>query len=552
MSQTSREHGARKTRPSQSARETRRSRRRRGYGRRLGSFGFFASLLAASLLSALIWQFIPGSGDESHYRPDPGSSRGTAGWARSDSAPSASFPFPRSYGTSPRSRDAGTYRTARSSSSRSRTQSGRRRTSRAGRTPGAGPGGVATSTAGPADAPNPGPGVEPISPESARSTADMMARADELRQFERDYQAAWSQFGTGRSPGNPYMNARNPFRRAFLDRADPNDMTGDEPADEPGNTGDPSAGTAPPETPNPPPAPPAPPGGPDPVPPAPRPPPFRPGGGVITPDPTFDFVVVGDYGSGGSARRVYRGRRDARNRFILENERIFTIGPNPEGYRVFDEDERVVIADLNQDRHLDLVRAVNGPLGAVLETEIGDGTGQFQLQAQGHLLRRQVLNLALFDFNLDGEEEIVVVTDVGPGLTIYTRDGDRWILFKELAMSFTPGFVMTSNIRPLEKRLYVLDREMTQAVIFSTLYRDGQPRRWAFPARAIFALDMEGRDGEAGPDVSVYEDIDSFAVFETTEQGHVLYFSFPSREHAGLIIVGDYFRLNSRQMVVWW
>ena len=111
---------------------------------------------------------------------------------------------------------------------------------------------------------------------------------------------------------------------------------------------------------------------------------------------------------------------------------------------------------------------------------------------------------------------------------------------------------MTSNIRPRDKRLYVLDREMTQARVFSTLYQDGQPRRWTFPSRAIFALDMEGEDGEAGPDVSVYEDIVCFSVFETTEQGHVLYVAFPSREHAGLIIVGDYFRLGARQIVVWW
>ena len=263
----------------------------------------------------------------------------------------------------------------------------------------------------------------------------MMARAAELRQFERDYQAAWSQFGTGLSRGNPYMNARNPFRRAFLDRADPNDVVGDDPSDGGADTDDPSTGTtAPPEMPNPPPAPPpAPPGGPDPVPPAPRPPPFRPGGSVINPDPKFNFVVVGDYGAGGSARRVYRGRRDARNQFFLENDRTFTIGPNPEGYRVFDEDEMVVVVDLNQDGHLDLVQAMNGPLGALLETEIGDGSGQFELQAQGSLLRRQVLSLAVYDFSSDGEAELVLVTDVGPGLTIYTRDGDRLVHDKELA-----------------------------------------------------------------------------------------------------------------------
>ena len=528
--------------------------RKGGYGRKLGSFGFFASLVAASLLSALIWQFIPGSGDESHYRPDPGSSRGTAGWARSDGVTPNSFPFPRSYGTSSRSRGAGTFQTSRSSSSSRRSPPASRRTSQSRRTPGGNPARDAISGTGPGDAAEPGPGGELVTSEGARSTADMMARAAELRQFERDYQAAWSQFGTGLSRGNPYMNARNPFRRAFLDRADPNDVVGDDPSDGGGDTGDPSTGTTPPpEMPNPPPTPPpAPPGGPDPGPPAPRPPPFRPGGGLVAPDPRFDFVVVGDYGAGGSARRVYRGRRDARNQFFLENDRTFTIGPNPEGYRVFDEDEMVVVVDLNQDGHLDLVQAMNGPLGALLETEIGDGSGQFELQAQGYLLRRQVLNLALFDFSDDGEVEIVMVTDVGPGLTIYTRDGGQLVPFKELAMTFTPGIVMTSNIRPHDKRLYILDRDMTQAIYYSTLFHDGRPRRLYFPGHSLHTLEMENSDGEDGREVLVYEDIVSFGVFETTEQGHVLYASFPAPEYAGLIIVGDYFRLNSRQMVIWW
>ena len=528
--------------------------RKGGYGRKLGSFGFFASLVAASLLSALIWQFIPGSGDESHYRSDPGSSGGTAGWLRSGGATPNSFPFPRSYGTSSRSRGAGTFQTSRSSSSSRRSPPASRRTSQSRRTPGGNPARDAISGTGPGDAAEPGPGGELVTSEGARSTADMMARAAELRQFERDYQAAWSQFGTGLSLGNPYMNARNPFRRAFLDRADPNDVAGDEPSDGGTDTGDPSTGTtAPPEMPNPPPTPPpAPPGGPDPVPPAPRPPPFRPGGGLVAPDPRFDFVVVGDYGAGGSARRVYRGRRDARNQFFLENDRTFTIGPNPEGYRVFDEDEMVVVVDLNQDGHLDLVQAMNGPLGALLETEIGDGSGRFELQAQGSLLRRQVLSLAVYDFGSDGEAELVLVTDMGPALTIYTRDADRLVHDKELAVIFPPGFVMTSNVRTRDKRLYVLDRDMTKAIMYSNRYYDGRPRRIFYPSSAIHTVELQEFGGEDDREVQVFEDIGSFSVFEQTAEGAVLYTAFPAAEYPGLIILGDYFRLGAKQMVIWW
>lgn len=508
--------------------------------------------MAASLLSALIWQFIPSTGDDSHYRQDPDSARGTAGWSRPDRTVAGSFPFPRSFGSSSPTPGAGTFQTSRSSSSSRRASSPRRRTSQSRSTSRGTSPTASTSTGGAADAAGPAAAIEPIAPEG-RSTVDMMARADELRQFERDYQAAWSQFGTGLSLGNPYMNTRNPFRRAFLDRADPNDVTGDDTSDGNGDTGDPSAGTGTPEPPNPPPTPPpAPPGGPDPVPPAPRPPPFRPGGSVVGPDPAFDFVVVGDYGSGGSTQRVYKGRRDARNQFILENDRTFTIGPNPEGYRVFDEDDRVVVADLNEDGHLDLVRAMNGPLGALLVTEIGDGTGQFEGQAQGHLLRREVLNLALYDFNEDGEVEMVLVTDAGPGLTIYTRDGDQWVHDKELAIGFTPGIVMASNVRPREKRLYILARDMSESIYYSTVFHDRRPRRLAFPRYSLHTLELEGSDEDAAREVLVYEDFDCFSVFEKTEQGHVLYAAFPAPQFPGLIIVGDYFRLDARQMVIWW
>ena len=397
-----------------------------------------------------------------------------------------------------------------------------------------------------------------MTPEGARSTDEMMARAAELRQFESDYQAAWSQFGSGMSLGNPYMNARNPFRRAFLDRADPNDMVGEEPSDGGADNGDSPSGTdSPPEIPNPPPVPPPvppppPPAGPDPVPPAPRPRPFRPWVGTIDPDPGFDFVVVGDYGTGGSAKHVYRARRDARNRFHLENDRTFTIWANPEGYRVVDEDEIVVLVDLNRDGELDLVRAINGLVGSQLEIQLGDGSGQFELLAQGHLLRRQILSLAVYEFSGDREADVVLVTDSGPGLTIYIRDGERLVHYKDLALSFQPGLVMTSNIRPRDERLYVLDREMTQARMYSTRYRDGQLRRIPFPSDVIYTLELESLAGEADRQISVFEDIGSFAIFEQTEQGSVLYSAFPREHYPDLIILGDYFRLDSRQMVIWW
>ena len=163
-----------------------------------------------------------------------------------------------------------------------------------------------------------------------------------------------------------------------------------------------------------------------------------------------------------------------------------------------------------------------------------------------------MLNFALFDFSGDGEPELVLVTDAGPGLAIYTRDGEQWVHYKELALRFTPGIVMTSNLRRFDKRLYILDRDMTTAIFYSTRYHDGRPRRLSFPRHSLHTLELEDPDGEDGREVLVYEDLDSFGVFATTEQGHLLYASFPARQYPGLIIVGDYFRLGSRQMVIWW
>ena len=271
-----------------------------------------------------------------------------------------------------------------------------------------------------------------------------------------------------------------------------------------------------------------------------------------TRSPGFDFVVVGDYGSGGSADRVYRARRGLQNRFSLENDHTVRIGPNPEGYRVFGEDERVVVVDLNQDGHLDLARAMNGPLGAQLAIEMGDGAGRFELQAQGSLLRRQVLSLAVYDFGSDGEAELVLVTDVGPSLTIYTREGEQLVHDKELAMSFPVGFVMSSDARPRDRRLYIMSRDMDQARMYSTRHYDGRPRRLYFSMELVQTMELEDFGGEGDREVMVFDDFGSFTVFKQTDEGVVLFTAFPAKLYPDLIVIGDYFRLGTNQMVIWW
>ena len=93
---------------------------------------------------------------------------------------------------------------------------------------------------------------------------------------------------------------------------------------------------------------------------------------------------------------------------------------------------------------------------------------------------------------------------------------------------------------------------MTKAIMYSTRYYDGRPRRIFYPSRRHHTVELEEFGGEDDREVQVFEDIGSFSVFEQTEEGAVLYTAFPAAEYPGLIILGDYFRLGAKQMVIWW
>lgn len=265
----------------------------------------------------------------------------------------------------------------------------------------------------------------------------------------------------------------------------------------------------------------------------------------------FDFIVIGDFGAGASSEQVYRAHRDRQGVFVLENDYSFQVMPQSDAVWIFEEEERVAVADLNQDGHLDIVRARNSPVGTNLESFLGNGSSQFERQAQGYLFHQQVLNLALFDFSGDGEAEIVLVTEQGSSLILYGRSHDRLLYLKELELPFPPGFVLASNLQ-LHDRLFVVDKTLRQIWMHSSRFHDGHFFPIDFPRDALHNLKLEGFGGEPKSSIFVFEDLGSFAVLEQTEKGIVLRGLFQQVRDLPLIIMGDYLRLQSTQVVFWW
>ena len=157
-------------------------------------------------------------------------------------------------------------------------------------------------------------------------------------------------------------------------------------------------------------------------------------------DPEFGFLVIGDFGEDRSEAGVFRAFRDEVGGFVLENEFVFNLPPIiTDNNLIFEETDRIVTADLNQDGVLDVIRARTGELGTKLDSYLGRSAGGFEQQAQGFAFHRTVLSMALFDMDGAGEPELVLVTERGSRLILYERSADILQYRKELLLPFAPG-----------------------------------------------------------------------------------------------------------------
>ena len=267
--------------------------------------------------------------------------------------------------------------------------------------------------------------------------------------------------------------------------------------------------------------------------------------------PEFGFLVIGDFGEDRSEAGVFRAFRDEVGGFVLENEFAFNLPPIvTDNNLIFEETDRVVTADLNQDGVLDVVRARIGDLGTKLESYLGRSAGGFERQAQGFAFHQTVLNMAVFDLDGDGEAELVLVTDRGSRLILYERSADILQYRKELLLPFAPGLVVVSEADFRGQQLLVLDRELERVVTLSQGFGNGFiSQDFLKPSMQSLTLDSLGYGGPV--EVLVFEDGAHLSLIVAGDDGLVLLASLVRQPKMPLLIVGDYQGFESRQLAFW-
>ena len=264
-------------------------------------------------------------------------------------------------------------------------------------------------------------------------------------------------------------------------------------------------------------------------------------------DPKFDFVVIGNFGEDQSDAGVFRAFRDEVGGFVLENEFTFNLPPIiTENNLIFEEADRIVTADLNQDGVLDVVRARIGDLGTKLESYLGLSVGGFERQAQGFAFHQTVLSMAVFDLDGDGETELVLVTDRGSRLIVYERSADILQYRKELLLPFVPALVVVSEADFRGRQLLVVDQELERVATLSQGFGNRfVSQHFRKPSMQSVTMDSLGYGG------LVFQDGKQLSLIVASDDGLVLLASLVRQPKMPLLIVGDYQGFESRQLAFW-
>ena len=268
-------------------------------------------------------------------------------------------------------------------------------------------------------------------------------------------------------------------------------------------------------------------------------------------DPGFGFLVIGDFGEDRSEAGVFRAFRDEVGGFVLENEFNFNLPPIiTDNNLIFEETDRIVTADLNQDGVLDVVRARTGELGTKLDSYLGRSAGGFEQQAQGFAFHQTVLSMAVFDMDGAGDPELVLVTDRGSRLILYERSADILQYRKELLLPFAPGLVVVSEVAFRGQQLLVMDRELDRVATLSQGFgSEFISQRFLKPSIQSLTLDRLESGGPA--EVLVFEDRKRLSLIVAGDDGLVLLASLVRQPKMPLLIVGDYQGFESRQLAFW-
>ncbi len=416
----------------------------------------------------------------------------------------------------------------------------------------------------------------------------------ELRDLDEEYDIAASKLFEGGSPGLAQYGS-NPFERAIEEQSaevedtspasdksasseappaepvpnstaedmppetSPSPETADAPPDQgpetPPDVPDAPPDDAPPETPAEPsaddPPPDQPPPDPDPDAPISNEPPLQ----TESPEPAYDFLVLGESQDPSDPRLVFRAIRDESGDFLVEDGSVLQIPAFAVRESVsVSGNVQVVTSDWNGDGLPDVVLARNRDDGLWLELFLRKPAGLtlYENVAQGHFPLARVRNLALFDFDADGVLEIAAIMAGNSHLVVYSLVGGEVRYLKELVLPFEPSLVMDlriSHTGRVARLLYVFDQTLTSGLTFSSFAPDVFQLTNESPALRILDVFMAG--DSIDDQILAVESHDRVIVVRRTLNGVELLTRFDTSRGTPDGVIGDYFGNGGRQMLLW-
>ncbi|HUV13397.1 MAG TPA: VCBS repeat-containing protein [Acidobacteriota bacterium] len=368
-------------------------------------------------------------------------------------------------------------------------------------------------------------------------TSDSLANDfyDDLSGLEGGYNQAQSNlFPRGGGYGGMGGYGGNPFQDAL---GDDDPQGGDEtPTGEGDGEGDPG-NTDPPATPV------------DSDPPAPVP------GGDDSPASQLSFLMLYD-GGGSSAVQVSRAQHDGGGSFTLEGgERlslfsgfvntsspVLTLGPG----------KAIMTGDMNDDGLTDAFVVSWEHFGTALQSFLGRGSGGWQEHFSFFWPYQVVQSFALYDFDSDGDSELVAVFSDSANLFIYEITEQGLQYDREVVVPFNATWVVKTHDSGVVEADYleVFDATLGVSVTFSSRLPGIYSHARAPTYVSSVQIDLDSVPGFGVQSFKVLRYRDRAILYETTGNFTIQLGSFARSPRFPSVIVGDFLELGTRQLIM--
>ena len=261
----------------------------------------------------------------------------------------------------------------------------------------------------------------------------------------------------------------------------------------------------------------------------------------------FSFLLHGEFAAD-DEERVFRAYRDGEGDFLLENSTKFAPAG---GLLTFQLNEQILTVDLNHDGVTDLISATSDFGDTLIRTFVGKSGLRFE-RTSATTVAGKVAGMAVFELTGDGVDDLVLVIEGVPHLSIYERTETGFLYRKELVLPFMPGLLAESpGADGTPRSLRVFDSELSQVVVFTLEHQDA----YAFgPDSDLDLLDTFILDGVRSEDsftqLISLEAGGRFTLAQKKADGIQFHGSFMTGDRLPLVIFGDYFDFGDPHLLL--